>query len=94
MSSVMGSARGTYTPDCVLLLQPVTAEDLAEPDDKGKISDEAKKNAEAELRQLFAAGKNPLWLKIVKGRDGVKRESFRLTFHFRQTRFVIDGEPE
>lgn len=91
MGSVMGSARGTYTPDSVLVIQPVTAEDLAPKDEKDKKDLEA---GRALLKEMVAEGRSPLWLKIVKGRDGVQREDFRLTFYFRQTRFAIDGEEE
>ena len=85
MASVMGAARGTYTPDMVLLLNPLSNEELGKLD--GKKGDDAseagKKARETDAEEGFARQR----LSIVKGRDGVQRGRVELRFHFRQSRF-------
>ena len=89
MASIMGAARGTYTPDMVLLLNPIPDEELGNLD--GKKGDEAieegKKIREREAAEGFARQR----LSIVKGRDGVQRGRVDLRFHFRQSRFEEEG---
>jgi hypothetical protein len=85
MAAVMGAARGTYTPDMVLLLNPLLDDEL------GKIAgvtdktagEVGKKQRERKAEEGFA----PQRLSIVKGRDGVQRGRVDLRFHFRQSRF-------
>lgn len=72
LSDVMGSARGTYTPDIVVLLQNVQSE-----------TPEEKKAEEALQRD----GKAKQRLVIAKGRDGVDRGSIELTHFFRESRY-------
>jgi hypothetical protein len=89
MASVMGAARGTYTPDMVLLLNPLSNEELGKLD--GKKGDDAseagKKARETDAEEGFARQR----LSIVKGRDGVQRGRVDLRFHFRQSRFEEEG---
>jgi DNA primase len=87
MASIMGAARGIYTPDMVLLLNPLSDQELGRLDgDKG--NDEAgKKIREREAEEGFARQR----LSIVKGRDGVQRGRVDLRFHFRQSRFEEEG---
>lgn len=96
MSSVMGSARGSYTPDVVMVLQPFMPEELAggvEEDDEGnpKAKAKAEKKAKEEGQKLLEAlsvlGRSLIHLQIVKGRDGVQRKAFDVVFHFDQLRF-------
>ena len=81
MAAVMGSARGTYTPDMVLLLNPLSNEELGQGDKSGE---EGKKRRERDAEQGFAQQR----LSIVKGRDGVQRGRVELKFNFRQSCFV------
>jgi len=83
MGSVMGSARGTYTPDVVLVLQPLSVEEHA-PEAK---KDEKEKEGMAKLDELVDKGLALIRLRIVKGRDGVFRRGFELAFHFELLRF-------
>lgn len=71
LADVMGSARGSYTPDAVFLLRP--KEEAAD-------KDRAK-------RELQKAGLAHHVLRIAKGRDGVLREDIDLTFRFRRSVF-------
>jgi hypothetical protein len=84
MAAVMGAARGTYTPDMVLLLNPLSDKELGGPDDKN--GDSGKKVREREAEQGFARQR----LSIVKGRDGVQRGRVDVRFYFRQSRFEED----
>lgn len=80
LDSVMGSARGTYTPDAVLVIQPLS--------DEGHGGDKKDQEQGRQKREMLAdGGKALMRLRIVKGRDGVQRRSFELVFFHRQTRF-------
>jgi DNA primase len=88
MASVMGAARGTYTPDMVLLLNPPSDEELGNPGaNKGDAIEAGKKVRERDVEAGFARQR----LSIVKGRDGVQRGRVDLRFHFRQSRFEEEG---
>lgn len=95
MGSIMGSARGAYSPDVVMVLQPFALEELAgdfQPTDEKKQKDEdkaRKKREEGERIQkaLQADGRSLIHLEIVKGRDGVHRCGIDLAFFFRELRF-------
>ncbi len=95
LADVMGSARGTYTPDIVFLFQPLDNEELAtalsmdkrppaNSMQKRKEWDEAMNEKQIKLKAHGTAFSK---LIIAKGRDGVLRESIPLTFHFRESRF-------
>ena len=78
MSDVMGSARGTYTPDIVILQQALPPEQLADGNEEGQ-----------KLFDAYAAsGYAKQRISIVKGRDGVRRGDIDLRFDFRQSRFA------
>ena len=95
MGAVMGSARGVYSPDVVMILQPYTSADLMGPEvpgdkttgKKGDKDGERKEEAEAKLRALAIKGRSPLHLRIVKGRDGVTRGTHDLCFLHRTLTF-------
>jgi DNA primase catalytic core len=74
MAAVMGAARGTYTPDMVALLNPLSDDELVKLDGRTREQDAA----EGFARQR---------LSIVKGRDGVQRGRVDLRFHFYHSRF-------
>jgi DnaB-like helicase C terminal domain len=81
MAAVMGAARGTYTPDMVLLLNPLSDKELGGPDDRN--GEKGKKQREREAEEGFVRQR----LSIVKGRDGVQRRCVDLRFLFRQSCF-------
>ena len=94
LADVMGSARGTYTPDVVFLFQAHEDADLARALGMG----EAPRNAPQKLkewqeklashkRRLQEQGLAPTRLIIAKGRDGVMRDTIDLSFHFRESWF-------
>ncbi len=85
MAAVMGAARGTYTPDMVFLLQPLSDKELGA---KEGVEDNGAKEKGRERRERDAtAGFADQRLSIAKGRDGVQRGNVDLRFHFRQSRF-------
>jgi replicative DNA helicase len=95
LSDVMGSARGTYTPDAVLLLIPLTDKQLKELWDKMKMPpithkedvnnlDDGKDNTKGFLAHH---GISICSLKMPKGRDGMKRFNILLAFDFYKNRF-------
>lgn len=90
LGSVMGSARGSYTPDVVMVIQPVPPERLAPEsgaDGKPFKPDAAKAEGESRLRALKEKGVSLIRLEIVKGRDGVHRRGFDMAFVFNELRF-------
>jgi DNA primase len=90
MGSVMGSARGSYTPDVVMVLQPFSPEELAPTEDgewKPTKEKEAKEEGEKLLNAFASMGLSIIHLQIVKGRDGVDRKRFALAFHYQSLRF-------
>jgi len=84
LADVMGSARGTYTPDMVFLLRPFGAPDF-------DVWHRTKKGDQAgvdRLREdLKKRGLAYNILKVAKGRDGVLREDLKLTFHYKRSAF-------
>jgi hypothetical protein len=88
LADVMGAARGSYTPDMVLLFTPFTDEDLAK---KFNLWAGNKKLDPVKVKEqrdaLQAAGLSPNKLVIAKGRDGVTRREIPLSFWYRQSRF-------
>ena len=94
LSDVMGSARGTYTPDMVFLFQPFDDKALKNALKKAlKLPDDDEKEFESQRKLLGERGISYNKLTIAKGRDGVLRDTLDLTFWFRQSRFeegVVD----
>ncbi len=92
LSDVMGSARGTYTPDAVLLLSQLEEDALAKLFDKMKI-DKFKSLSKDEKEEkpitnfLAKHGMAFCGLKLAKGRDGMTRFNATLVFHFRRNKF-------
>ena len=84
MSDIMGSARGSYTPDMIFLFVPFTDSALSKayhiPTDDVDALEELK-------IRMNGIGVAHNTLKIVKGRDGVERRSMDLTYWYRQSRF-------
>ncbi len=79
LKDVVGSSRTIYTPDMVMLLQP-----LSEAEALKEIGGDP-----AAARALMErVGMTFNRLIIAKGRDGVTRDTIRLTFFFRQSRFA------
>jgi hypothetical protein len=93
LASVMGSARGTYTPDVVMVLQPYYPDALVPTEDEdgkaltGKKLKDAEREGQKILEALAGEGLCLERLEILKGRDGVHRCGFDLAFHFDSLRF-------
>ncbi|OJU79662.1 MAG: hypothetical protein BGO10_02210 [Chlamydia sp. 32-24] len=97
LCDVMGSARGTYTPDVVLLLSPLQPAQLSKLWDDmnmpkitykevGKDIEDKKdpSNIKGFLAHHGIAICN---LKMPKGRDGMKKFNIQLAFHFHKNKF-------
>ena len=78
MGAVMGAARGTYTPDMILLLGRVPDKIAEESDGKTRRKAHDREAEAGICRQR---------LLVAKGRDGVQQGCVDLLFHFRQSRF-------
>lgn len=97
MSDVMGSARGTYTPDAVLLLTALQPEQLAKLwKDKSMPPITYKEDANEPEDQkdpsnikgfLARHGIAICSLKMPKARDGMKKFNVLLAFHFYKNKF-------
>ena len=95
LSDVMGSARGTYTPDIVLLLNPIQSKHLKKLWEKMQMETLPKKWDVAEGEEEGSNIKNFLAyhgmaicsLKMAKGRDGMKRFNTFLAFNFHRNKF-------
>jgi len=99
LSDVMGSARGTYTPDVVLLLSQLKPKALAniweknnmpkniELDGKFECSDEDKPGM-AIKHYLSEQGISICKLEIPKARDGMQKFNIFLAFHFHKNTFL------
>ncbi len=92
VADIMGSARGSYTPDMIFLFRPFDDNELliCSGQDVIKMNKEEKKEIADELRaELTKEGKAFNKLEIAKGRDGVRRGTIvDLTFWFRQSSFT------
>ncbi|MBS0624373.1 MAG: AAA family ATPase [Verrucomicrobia bacterium] len=100
LSDVMGSARGTYTPDVVMLfsqLQPKTLKKLWEakkmpvvPIREGQqdINDESERIGSSIISLLADVGISICKLKVPKCRDGMKRFITLMMFHFNRNQFT------
>jgi DNA primase catalytic core len=89
LSDIMGSARGSYTPDIVFLFQPWTEVEVAGvwnlANSNGKITNQDAFQEKLDL--LDSEGRCFHWLNIAKGRDGVTKKKIPLTFWYRQASF-------
>ena len=83
LTDVMGSARGTYTPDIVMLQHALTAADLK---DAKSAKDES--DGEKLIEKYAGKGYARQRLTIAKGRDGVQRGGIDVRFNFRQSTFA------
>ena len=79
MQDVRGPSRAVYTPDMILLLQA-----LGEEESLREIGGDTQA-ARDQMRRLGLAFQR---LRVVKGRDGVLRDTINLTFFHRQSRFA------
>ena len=97
MADVMGSARGSYTPDMVFMFRSLQDGELAHlfdwtPPPKEKKT-EAKENAarkrwaKAQRALMGKSGLSLCCLDIPKGRDGVMKDEMPLTFWFKRSDF-------
>lgn len=94
MSDVMGSARGTYTPDVIMLLSSLGTKELNElwkkngmPNIAKNSNNETSKDDESVKNLLTNMGISIVRLKVPKGRDGMERFDTILQFQFRQNTF-------
>lgn len=98
LSDVMGSARGTYTPDAVLLLSAIQPAQLKKLWEKMKMPDITYKGEENEpddpkdpsnIKGFLAHhGIAICNLKMPKARDGMKKFNILLAFHFYKNKFT------
>jgi hypothetical protein len=90
MADVMGSARGSYTPDMIFLFRPFDDAELLLQSgqwSKEMSRDERKELADQLRNELAQEGKTLNKFEITKGRDGVLRGTIDLTFWYRQSAF-------
>ena len=98
LSDVMGSARGTYTPDVVMLLSQIRPKALAKIWDKNHMpknldlpeeieGSEEEKPGLAIKYFLAMQGISLCKLEIPKARDGMHKFSILLEFHFHKNTF-------
>jgi replicative DNA helicase len=96
LSDVMGSARATYTPDVVMLLVQLRARNLKMlwddnkmPQPRGDEIGESEQEKEGlRIKQFFESqGISICRLEVPKARDGMKKFSLLLEFHFQKNRF-------
>lgn len=96
LSDVMGSARGTYTPDVVILCHPLTETVLKKIFEEKKIlkppiKEETKESTISSF--LAEHGISILKLIVPKCRDGMKRFNVLITFHIYKNTFTyVDWE--
>ena len=96
LADVMGSARGTYTPDVVMLLSQIqpkamatlwNAKKLPMPPVPDEYKDKADKEGLSIIAHLAKKGISICELKVPKCRDGMKKFTTFLTFHFTKNEF-------
>ncbi len=97
LSDVMGSARGTYTPDAVMLfsqLQPKAIKALwnSYKLPQVKITEEKNKDEESEGKTIISflstLGISICRLRLAKCRDGMTRFSTDVSFFFKKNQFA------
>jgi len=84
LSDVMGSARGTYTPDMVLMYRSI----LNDKDLKSILGDIEPEKLEKLMVTCKKDGFDIQKLTLSKGRDGMTKGDVILQFFYRQNRFV------
>ena len=92
MSDVMGSARGTYTPDVVILLSTLGSTELEKLWSSNSLPKPQKTNNDEKdgdfiKNFLIEMGISLVRLKVPKGRDGMERFEIIMQFNFRQNLF-------
>ena len=85
IEDLLGSARLGYSADGVLLLRPMSDDELQ--DNYGSIGGDDKIRG-----QLSDEGISPLMITLAKGRDGMTRGSWPAEFHFQQSS-ISEGVP-
>ena len=100
LSDIMGAAKNAYTPDAVLLLNPLQPKQLASLWDKCSFPEftyndvvnkrnDKKITKENNIKEFLAHhGIALCYLKLAKARDGMKRFDVVLAFHFRKNTFM------
>jgi hypothetical protein len=83
LTDVMGAARGTYTPDIVMLQHAWTGKDFKDADAASTEID-----GEKLIEKYAERGYARQRLMIAKGRDGVQRGGLDLRFNFRKSTFA------
>lgn len=97
MADVMGSARGTYTPDVVMLMSQLSDKALVEYAKKKGMKIEGHTNEDQAnyIQQILSnQGKAVCRLKAPKVRDGMKRFNITLEYSFHRNTFALVGEQE
>lgn len=96
MSDIMGSARTSYTPDCLLFIWPLDKDELVDLWDKNigrqfNPKDDIHKEA---VWEYFTANEWAVSLLVAnKGRNGMRRVSIPVVFHYSENRFTtFDSE--
>jgi len=97
LADVMGSARVTYTPDAVLFLNPIQSKQLTKLWEDKKMPNISYKEDDKDITDkddpnnikgfLASHGIAICNLKMPKGRDGMKKFSTLLAFHFNRNKF-------
>lgn len=94
LSDVMGSARGTYTPDAVMLFSPIPPKAIKALWDKHELPEiKFQKNLDEEaqgkemITLLSESGISLCRLRLAKCRDGMTRFATNLCFFFKKNQF-------
>jgi replicative DNA helicase len=87
-ADLMGSARIAYAADAILLYHQM------DEDEVGSYAWPIPWDYAQNLNSLQHDGIAPVKLTLAKGRDGMRRGSWALAFHFEESRFTeVEGEP-
>lgn len=85
LADIMGSARGSYTPDIVFILRPFNNDELGNVYDIGlKPNEEQLSKIKDKMKEKGISYNKFI---IAKGRDGVLRETMDITFWYRESYF-------
>lgn len=85
LSDVMGSARTTYSPDGVMLVKPLSSEEVCKLINGGILKDKNQINLIEKV--LSEKGISICEFEFIKGRDGMQRFSIYLEFQYRKNMF-------